>query len=225
MGSQTPPPLSFKILPATEEDFLTLAQVESICNDTSLGTPLEANITRIMFGPPHPENHKFRAKGLVDQLNKDPTMKNYKAVVEEDGKEKIVAWASWNFYPEVTPIKDWTNLDWPAPANREACNDIIGRMTAMRQKYMSGRRFAFLQVLATLPEYRCRGIGSSLVQHGLAEAEALGISDLWLTASAHGHALYLKYGFRDLESIFTHEDIAKYGGSGDPKVMAMGRLG
>jgi hypothetical protein len=142
MGSQTPPPQSFKILPAIEEDFLTLAQVESICNDTSAGTPIEANITHVMFGPPHPENHKFRAKGLVDQLNKDPTMKNYKAVVEEDGKEKIVAWASWNFYPEVTPIKDWVNLDWPASANSEACNDLIGRMTAIRKKYMSGRRFA-----------------------------------------------------------------------------------
>jgi ribosomal protein S18 acetylase RimI-like enzyme len=80
-------------------------------------------------------------------------------------------------------------------------------------------------VLATLPDFRLRGIGSSLVRHGLAEAEALGLSDLWLTASADGHDLYMKYGFQDLESVFTHEDIAKYGGSGDPKVMAMGRLG
>lgn len=142
MGSQTPQPQSFKILPATEEDFLKLAEIESISNDSMTGTPLEANITHIMFGPPNPENHKFRAKGLVDMLSKDPTMKNYKAVVEEDGKEKIVAWAQWNFYPEVTPIKDWANLDWPATANGEACNDLIGRMTAIRQKYMSGRKFA-----------------------------------------------------------------------------------
>ncbi|KAJ5639944.1 uncharacterized protein N7484_007806 [Penicillium longicatenatum] len=225
MGSQTAQSQGFKILPATAEDFVTLAEVESISNETATNTPMEANISRIMFGPPNAENHKFRAKGLVDSLSKDSTMRNYKAVVEEDGKEKIVAWASWNFYPEVQPIKDWVDLDWPATANKEACNDLIGRMTAIRQQYMSGRRFAFLQVLATLPDFRLRGIGSSLVRHGLAEAEALGLSDLWLTASADGHDLYTKYGFQDLESVFTHEDIAKYGGSGDPKIMAMGRLG
>ncbi|KAJ6115200.1 hypothetical protein N7486_000978 [Penicillium sp. IBT 16267x] len=224
MGSQAPQWKAFKILPATEDDFLTLAEVEAICNDTVTETPQEANISHIMFGSPNAENHKFRAKGLVDNLSKEPSMRNYKAVVEEDGKEKIVAWASWNFFTEVQPIKDWVNLDWPATANGEACNDIIGRMTAMRQKYMSGRKYVLLQVLAVLQEYRCRGIGSSLVRHGLAEAEALGLSDLWLTATADGHDLYTKVGFRDLESIFTHEDIAKYGGSGDPKIMAMGRL-
>ncbi|KAJ5771976.1 hypothetical protein N7520_002505 [Penicillium odoratum] len=221
---ESPTSIAFKILPATEDDFLALARVESISNDTVSKTPIEANVSRIMFGPPNEENHRFRAKGLADKLQKDPTMRNYKAVVEEDGKEKIVAWAEWNFYTEVEPIKDWVDIDWPATANGAACNDIIGKFTALRQKYMSGKRYAFLQVLATLEEYRGKGIGSAMIKHGLAEAEELGLSDLWLTASADGHDLYAKFGFRDIEPTLSPEDIVKYGGSGDPNVMAMGRF-
>ncbi|KAJ5950069.1 hypothetical protein N7454_001653 [Penicillium verhagenii] len=222
MASEAPKLAGFKILPATDDDFFALAQVEAIANDTATQTPIEANVSRLMFGLPNDENSKFRAKGMIERRRDDTSMKDYKVVVEEDGKEKIVAWASWNFYTDERVIKDWTNITWPETANGDACNGIIGRMTTLRQKHMSGKNYAFLQVLATLEEYRGRGIGSALLRQGIADAQELGLHDFWLTASADGRPLYAKFGFQDVEPLTV--DLEQYGGSGDPNVMGMRRF-
>ncbi|KAJ5633559.1 hypothetical protein N7528_001401 [Penicillium herquei] len=224
MGEPNPRSIKFQILPATADDFYALAEVEAVSNLAATKTALESNITYLMFGQPKTEAcNKDRANGLNEMLTSDPAMKNYKAVVQdENGQDKIVAWAQWGFYTEVPVIKDWADREWPEGANAAACNGIIAGISSARKKHMAGKPHAFLQVLATLPEYRCKGIASSMLKQGIAEAKEKGLNDFFLTASADGHDLYAKYGFRDIEHLDL--DIEKYGGVGDARVIAMGRF-
>lgn len=52
----------------------------------------------------------------------------------------------------------------------------------------------------TAPEYRGRGIASSLLDKLVEEARARNVKDLWLGASKMGRPVYLKYGFEELNS-------------------------
>jgi ribosomal protein S18 acetylase RimI-like enzyme len=76
--------------------------------------------------------------------------------------------------------------------------------------------------LATLPEYRGYGIGSALIKKGLEEGMEKGLLDFWLGSSNDGHALYEKFGFRDVESVVI--DLAQYGGEGLASIRAMRRV-
>lgn len=76
--------------------------------------------------------------------------------------------------------------------------------------------------MATLPEYRFKGLGSALLRTGLDEAAAAGLADFWLEASEDGHGLYEKFGFVDQDCLMF--DLEKYGGIGQAKVMMMRRL-
>ncbi|KAJ5721227.1 uncharacterized protein N7483_009161 [Penicillium malachiteum] len=224
MGEANPRSIRFQILPATADDFYALAEVEAVSNLAAAKVARESNITYLMFGHPKSgECNKDRARGLNEMLRTDPAMKNYKAVVQDDnGQDKIVAWAQWGFYTEVQPIKDWTDREWPETANAAACNGIIAEISSARKKHMSGKTHAFLQVLATLPEYRCQGIASTMLKQGISEAKEKGLNDFFLTASADGHDLYVKYGFRDIEHL--DMDLERYGGVGDARIIAMGRF-
>ena len=76
--------------------------------------------------------------------------------------------------------------------------------------------------MATLPEYRGYGIGSTLIKQGLEEGMRNGLTDFWLEASNDGHDIYEKFGFRDVEPISI--DLEKYGGEGVAVVRTMRRL-
>lgn len=132
--------MQFKILPATEEDCYTLAKIEAIANTQSSKTSPERNVTRILFGPPNKSSHEFRAKGLLEKLNNDKESRMWKAVVDEDGQEKIVAWAHWFFYTE-PPTIEWKDIEWPAPINGAGANELLRNGHALRAKYMCGKSF------------------------------------------------------------------------------------
>lgn len=134
------PRIDFKILPATEEDAFTLAQVEAIANDEANKARGENNLSHVIFGPPSDVRMEFRAKGLVDKIKNDTYARNYKAVVEENGEEKIVGWANWFFYTEPQPI-EFKEIDWPAGTNAKACNEFIQTLTAVRAKHQTGKKF------------------------------------------------------------------------------------
>ena len=143
MGSSAPNSVKFQILPATEDDFVALASVESIANHNMIKTKPENNITIIMFGSPKEESWQNRAKGLIETLQKDPSSRHYKAVVEEsDGSQKIIAWANWFFKTDDSEIEDWKDIEWPPSANAAAANLIIGELRRARKKHMGSKRHA-----------------------------------------------------------------------------------
>ena len=57
-------------------------------------------------------------------------------------------------------------------------------------------------MLFILPEYQRQGVGTALIQHGLAMIEDEGASTpnliIGLTSSPQGQALYRRYGFEDV---------------------------
>lgn len=133
--------MTFQILLAVEDDAQTLAEIESIANVESNKNREGQNLSRVIFGPPNKAAQEFRAKNLIEKIQSDPFCRAFKAVVTEDGSEKIVAWAYWFFYTEPQPI-EWTDVDFPPPVNSEGANDFIGSATKLRAKYMDGKRFA-----------------------------------------------------------------------------------
>lgn len=50
----------------------------------------------------------------------------------------------------------------------------------------------------------------------------MGLVDFWLESSNDGHALYEKFGFRDVEPVVM--DLSQYGGEGLAPVRTMRRL-
>lgn len=144
------PRQEFKIVPATEEDAVALAQVESIANEEANLARGQKNLSHVIFGPPSEVRHNFRAKGLVDKMKNDPYARNWKAVVEEDGQEKVVGWANWFFYTEPQPI-EFKEIDWPAGTNAKACNEFISALTAVRAKHQTGRNFGCKSTTVSVP--------------------------------------------------------------------------
>lgn len=219
------------------DDCLTLANIEAVANHEASKAKPDSNIARILLGPPGDQS--FRTKDLVDKMRNDPTLRIWKVVIGSEGEEKIIAYAFWNFYTEAKPIEEWKDIDWPAQANRDGCNQYMASVVAMRKKHMSGRKFGcrpicmpfflksanmdlVLQVLATRREYRGHGIGSALIIKGLEEGIKLELTEFWLEASPDGYRLYEKFGFRDVEAI--PADLSKYGGVGMAQLMAMKKI-
>lgn len=66
-----------------------------------------------------------------------------------------------------------------------------------------------LHILATLPSYRCRGVGSLLVSHGLEVVDNAKMQS-YVDTSPLGLNIYLKYGWRRVDEI--RVDLGKYAG-------------
>lgn len=60
---------------------------------------------------------------------------------------------------------------------------------------------AWIGNLLVLPEYRCRGIGRSLLEKVLASLDCSGCETVWLTASAAGAHLYRTLGFVQIDGV------------------------
>ena len=71
-----------------------------------------------------------------------------------------------------------------------------GFITAMRYA-----KSAWIGNLLVLPEYRCRGIGRTLMQQVLDHLDRSGCETIWLTASADGAHLYRTLGFSRIDTV------------------------
>ncbi|KAJ5594632.1 uncharacterized protein N7459_000840, partial [Penicillium hispanicum] len=217
-------PVQFRILPATEEDCLDLAKIESASfSDASRDTP-ERNSFLIMLGPPTEEGIEFRQKNFIEKLTQDPSSKFWKVVVNEgdQGPDKVVACALWHFYTEPLVMDEWKGFPWPSTANADACDALIGGVYCNRRKHMNNKTFGFLQVLGTLREYRGCGIGSALMETGLNYGISQGLTEFWIDASADGYPLYRKFGFEDVDVV--RKDLTPYGGVGNSDIVGMRKL-
>lgn len=143
MGAVRPALIDFQVIPATEDDCLTLAQVEAIAFDNSKKEPPGSNTFQIMFGSYSDVGNEFRRSNFLEKMKTDPTARFWKAVIkDENGLEKIIGWARWHYFTEPKTIEPLKNdIPWPTTANRDACNDFIGAVELAKKKHMDGKRF------------------------------------------------------------------------------------
>jgi len=140
-----------------------------------------------------------------------PGTRYFKVVDTDTGK--IASFSKWR-YPHAPLAEEEDELsDIPPPegANLELFKAHFGRAGEMQRKYIELDKNYFLHALATLPEYERRGLGSLLLKHGMALADADG-AKTYLEASPAGFPLYRRLGWTQIDQIVT--DLGQYGGSG-----------
>ncbi|KAJ5926243.1 hypothetical protein N7516_008016 [Penicillium verrucosum] len=78
-------------------------------------------------------------------------------------------------------------------------------MEARHEKWMGERPHYYLDILAVHPSQQGKGLGSKLLKWGLTRADAEGL-EVYLSASPAGRPLYLKYGFREVDTFEPYPD-------------------
>ncbi|KAJ5923833.1 hypothetical protein N7466_008020 [Penicillium verhagenii] len=86
------------------------------------------------------------------------------------------------------------------------------------QKKHTTDRDIHLDLLATLPGYQGRGVGSAILRWGINQADAVQ-ARIYLESTPEGYPVYLKYGFKALEEITL--DYEKMGGHGKEDLVLM----
>lgn len=134
----------YKILPAGVDDCSAFGFIEIVAFNDVVKEQSETCIYRQLFGPPTKEAQAWRAEEFVDKLNNKPTTRFWKVVIrdpDDPSQDKMVAGALWHFFTEPFTPDDWEDIEWPAFANAEACNEFIGGIMKVKRKHMHGERF------------------------------------------------------------------------------------
>ncbi|CRG90446.1 hypothetical protein PISL3812_07490 [Talaromyces islandicus] len=223
-----PKDITIRVSRASEDDALPLAQIEAVAfDDPNTEEPSDV-LGRVMFGPPTESGQSFRAQELIQRMRTMPEVRLYKAVAfdkekgEQDGK--VVGFGGWRFYTDPFPEQDtWEDKPWEFARNPQACNEFFGRLARAKTKYMGGKRFAWLEILAVHPDYQGLGVGKKLIQAGLDDAAELALDKAYLEATEAGYPLYKKFGWKDVDEVIV--DLTKYGGKGSWPTACMSREG
>jgi len=96
----------------------------------------------------------------------------------------------------------------PKGTKRQLLDDFMAETKSMRRKYVNAERDFVLKVLAVHPDYQGRGCASTLLRAGLERVDAVGAKS-FLEATPQARPLYSKFGWRDIDVIFS--DLEQYG--------------
>lgn len=111
------------------------------------------------------------------------------------------------------PEEEWDV--WDEPASRgTACHHLLGTehgepvaVARWRPVEFGGEPAAKLERFAVVPERRGRGLGRTIIEAAIREAEAAGFGTLVLHAQAHLEGLYGSYGFERVGGTFDEAGI------------------
>ncbi|MCJ1396654.1 hypothetical protein MMC18_009546 [Xylographa bjoerkii] len=158
----------------------------------------------------------------------------YKPAAGSDEKEQVVAVSGWSApalddtKPKLEPrpvVPAFQDAPIENQKARELFKRLITTLTGKKSEELMGsdrdNHYWYLDILATLPEFQQRGLGSMLVQWGIeqaradAEARPGKIKGVWTIATPVGLKTYLKAGMEEIGSeIF---DYGKGGGESGQK--------
>ena len=219
-----------EISPAMEEDFPVLAHIAAVAMSVDL-------IHRVMYESNNPFDTSRQERFVVAELNRaasNPEAHICKAVLKSS--KQIVGYSLFRFEddskPSALPIKPPTP-NFPVGTNARFLERMTSGVRAVHKKHMAGKRHVcesldgvilfsrFLTPfeliilssgwthLMVLPDFQRNGIGSALFRHGF---ENLGADEvpIWIVTQMRGRAMYLKFGFQDLDVIDV--DLSEYAG-------------
>ncbi|KAI5928538.1 hypothetical protein F4810DRAFT_644084 [Camillea tinctor] len=105
--------------------------------------------------------------------------------------------------------KSFESADW---SGRPGMDEIDVPVTAIKKRLLELKEYMILDYLAVHPDNGGRGIGTMLVESGIAQAERMGV-DIFVLAYKAGLGVYFRLGFKLLEQLI--QDDSKYGGQGE----------
>ena len=104
--------------------------------------------------------------------------------------------------PDALAGHDWLCLPALVRANGLVrAGSILREYAAFNRAFPTGRRFQTLGLLAVEPGLQGRGVGSALLRHGLARADADGLGAYLETGTLENVAFYERFGFRVIGTI------------------------
>lgn len=136
----------------------------------------------------------------------DPSSYWTKVVNTEDGE--IVGGALWKLN-KTNPYETAQDEEayWHPPGSqREYANQVLEQYEATRSQ-LARRPHVYLNIIWTHPDHQRRGIGSQLLEWGIAKASEMGV-EMWLNAWKYGRQLYEKHGFVTIEHHLTQPQAA-----------------
>ncbi|KAL8707082.1 MAG: hypothetical protein Q9220_007822 [cf. Caloplaca sp. 1 TL-2023] len=167
--------------------------VQCVCE--SYATPVN-RLWRLFRHDPSPAGFIELRDRLIREFRGDPTA-CWLTIVDTDIGNKVVGAALWNTYTENPyPVYKEHPMEaywWPEGEPREFANHLLDQFIGDRYKKMA-RPHMFLVYLVVHPEHRRRGIGSTLINWGVKEADRLHLES-FIEATDLGKLTYEACGF------------------------------
>lgn len=133
---------------------------------------------------------------------------------EKKNAKKVVGIAIWVLQPVARTQEQYDKEaaeqgpTTHAPSANGALLDAMdAAMTASKKKYLGLEPYLYLRILAIDPAYQRRGVGSLLLDQGMAIADRCGIQS-YLEATTVGRPLYARYGYEERD--YLDFDVVKY---------------
>ncbi|KAH8890141.1 acyl-CoA N-acyltransferase [Thozetella sp. PMI_491] len=150
----------------------------------------------------HPESklaREFWYSSLSEEIH-DPNA-HFVVVEDADATPPIfAAFAKWNRMPENMHQDAPPDDIWPKDGDVELAIHFFGKLFEMHESIMGTQAHWYLELIATKNEYQGKGAGGMLVKWGVDKADQEGWP-CYLDSTPDGKALYLKHGFRNLETL------------------------
>ncbi|KAJ5645889.1 hypothetical protein N7490_002261 [Penicillium lividum] len=204
--------MSYQVECATEQDAVELGRINYDSFQHRLVLPA-------MF--PEADEPSLRTYKSIHAMKHLSTPETHVVKVTDNGV--VVGYGRW-YIPEilgVTPnvpelseqgqiyAKDPVAFA-PQPMNTKAYTGFKGALEKGRKEHTTERDM-MLDLLATLPSYQGRGIGSAMLRWGITQADALQ-ARIYLEATPEGYPLYVKYGWKEVGEIeFDFDQLGYHG--------------
>ncbi|KAJ0108764.1 hypothetical protein J7T55_011255 [Diaporthe amygdali] len=156
-------------------------------------------------------------------------LRHFKAVDPETGK--FVGYARWKLPPGYHTNEDGTAV-WPEGQTPDVSSeerakieevadaadwnpddegdDLDAPITRRKIEYLAKKDYIILDFFAVHPENQGKGVGTALLEHGIAKARELNI-DIFVLGMVGGWRIYKRMGFKLMETVV--QDATKYGGN------------
>jgi ribosomal protein S18 acetylase RimI-like enzyme len=128
---------------------------------------------------------------------------HFVCIVDSDSPEqKIVAYAKWNG-PDALVSTDLPI--WPEKSDAILANHFFGSLITRHAEIMKGRKHWYLELVATMPEYRGKGAAGKLLRWGIERADEDG-TEIYLEASPVGKPIYEHFRFMEEDRLVVELD-------------------
>ncbi|KAK5173457.1 uncharacterized protein LTR77_002138 [Saxophila tyrrhenica] len=168
---------------------------------------------------------EWAMNNLHEEVRKKPDQNKVMKVIDHDlpddnSNRKMVGLSWWKVFPKQrtqadldAEAKESKERGMPPDANHALLEEFRGNIMDYKKEILGTQPYVLLSILAVVPEYQRKGVGSILLDWGSKQADELGLHS-YLEASPMGRPLYERKGYEkvrefefDARKWGHHEDI------------------